>query len=123
MSCPAALVRFFTCGFEGFFGLSANSFCRLLRFFSDGFRGLLGFLTYGLSSFFDFLPCFLRPMLDLLDCSFLPKHGQRSGCEQSDKQICYFHDFLLWICNPYTKGTDQALRSRVSSCAVEQARW
>src|SRR5207249_1444225 len=103
MSCPGTLVRFLTYGFDSFVGLSANSFGGLLRFFSNSFRRLLGFLTDGFDSFFDFLPCFLRPMLNLLDCSFLPKHGQRSGCEQSDNQTCYFHDFLLLICNLYTK--------------------
>ena len=103
MSCTAALVRFLTYGFDGFLGLSANSFCGVLRFFSDSFRRVLGFLADGFDSFFDFLSCFLRIMLDVLGCSFLSKHGKRSSCEQSDNQTCYFHDFLLLICNPYTK--------------------
>jgi hypothetical protein len=66
MSCTAALVRFLTCGFERFLSLSANSFCGVLGFFSNSFRGVLGCLADGFDSFFDFLPCFLRIMLDVL---------------------------------------------------------
>jgi hypothetical protein len=69
VSCPGSPCRLLTRTFHGFPGLSSDSFGGLLRFFSDSFRRLLGFLTYGLGSFFDFLPRFLRFMLDLLDSS------------------------------------------------------
>jgi len=92
MSCPGTLGRFLTYGFDSFLGLFANSFRRLLRFSPTVSAACLVFSPTVSTPSLIFSPA-SSPHAYVLDCFFLPKTRQRSGCEQSYNQTCYSHDF------------------------------
>jgi hypothetical protein len=56
-------------------------------------------------------------VLYLFYCPFLPERNKRCGREQSNDKARYLHDWLLFVCCPCTKKTDEAPPMR-ASCRV-----
>src|SRR6266481_2626347 len=114
--------RFFAYSFSRFLRLSADSLSGLLGFFSDCFSSFLGFFARRLKSVFYRLPCFFCSLLYVLQCSFLPERGKSRSRDQRYNKARYFHDWLLFICCPCTKKTDETHEPRALSLITPTTR-
>ena len=92
-----ALIGFSSYRFSGFLCLFANGLGGFFGFLSHRFDRVLCLLAYCFDSLLNFVPCFLRSLFYVFSCSVLPNRRQRAGCDESDNQTRYSHDFLPLI--------------------------